>query len=76
MIRFFGGGEAGPFGGPAGDLYVVLHVKGNKGSDALASCAASFARLQANEHDQLGDISTLADPSVVQQLIEDYAARK
>jgi molecular chaperone DnaJ len=26
-IRFSGGGEAGPFGGPAGDLYVVLHVK-------------------------------------------------
>jgi molecular chaperone DnaJ len=26
-IRFTGGGEAGPFAGPAGDLYVVLHVK-------------------------------------------------
>lgn len=26
-IRFAGGGEAGPNGGPAGDLYVVLHVK-------------------------------------------------
>jgi len=26
-IRFAGAGEAGPFGGPAGDLYVVLHVK-------------------------------------------------
>ncbi len=26
-IRFSGGGEVGPFGGPAGDLYVVLHVK-------------------------------------------------
>ncbi|MGA8764127.1 MAG: molecular chaperone DnaJ [Candidatus Sulfotelmatobacter sp.] len=26
-IRFPGGGEAGAFGGPAGDLYVVLHVK-------------------------------------------------
>jgi molecular chaperone DnaJ len=26
-IRFAGGGEAGPHGGPAGDLYVVLHVK-------------------------------------------------
>jgi molecular chaperone DnaJ len=26
-IRFTGGGEAGPFGGPAGDLYIVLHVK-------------------------------------------------
>jgi molecular chaperone DnaJ len=26
-IRFHGGGEAGAFGGPAGDLYVVLHVK-------------------------------------------------
>ena len=26
-IRFSGAGEVGPFGGPAGDLYVVLHVK-------------------------------------------------
>ncbi len=26
-IRFAGGGEAGPNGGPAGDLYIVLHVK-------------------------------------------------
>jgi len=26
-IRFTGFGEAGAFGGPAGDLYVVLHVK-------------------------------------------------
>jgi molecular chaperone DnaJ len=26
-IRFTGFGEAGPFGGQAGDLYVVLHVK-------------------------------------------------
>ncbi|MBV8051837.1 MAG: molecular chaperone DnaJ [Acidobacteriaceae bacterium] len=26
-IRFTGLGEAGPFGGPAGDLYLVLHVK-------------------------------------------------
>jgi molecular chaperone DnaJ len=26
-IRFSGLGEAGAFGGPAGDLYVVLHVK-------------------------------------------------
>ena len=33
-------------------------------------------KIAANEHDQLGDISTLADPGVVQQLIEDYAARK
>jgi acetyl-CoA synthetase len=28
-------------------------------------------KIAANEHDQLGDISTLADPSVVQQLIEE-----
>jgi molecular chaperone DnaJ len=26
-IRFAGSGEVGQFGGPAGDLYVVLHVK-------------------------------------------------
>ena len=28
-------------------------------------------KIAANEHNQLGDISTLADPSVVQSLIED-----
>ena len=28
-------------------------------------------KIAANEHDQLGDTSTLADPSVVNQLIED-----
>jgi molecular chaperone DnaJ len=37
-IRFAGAGEAGAFGGPAGDLYVVLHVKehpffGREGND-------------------------------------------
>jgi molecular chaperone DnaJ len=26
-IRFSGGGEVGPAGGPSGDLYIVLHVK-------------------------------------------------
>lgn len=26
-IRYSGGGEVGQFGGPAGDLYIVLHVK-------------------------------------------------
>jgi molecular chaperone DnaJ len=26
-IRYSGGGEVGAFGGPAGDLYVVLHIK-------------------------------------------------
>ena len=28
-------------------------------------------KIAANEHDQLGDITTLADPSVVERLIED-----
>src|SRR5271165_3279000 len=32
-------------------------------------------KIAANEHDQLGDISTLADPSVVQQLIQEHARR-
>ena len=27
-------------------------------------------KIAANEHDQLGDITTLADPSVVKKLIE------
>jgi acetyl-CoA synthetase len=30
-------------------------------------------KIAANEHDQLGDISTLADPGVVKQLIEERA---
>jgi acetyl-CoA synthetase len=30
-------------------------------------------KIAANEHDQLGDISTLADPSVVAQLISEHA---
>ncbi|MDP4537337.1 acetate--CoA ligase [Alkalimonas collagenimarina] len=33
-------------------------------------------KIAANEHDQLGDISTLADPSVVDQLIENRLNRK
>jgi acetyl-CoA synthetase len=28
-------------------------------------------KIAANESDQLGDVSTLADPSVVQQLVAD-----
>jgi acetyl-CoA synthetase len=32
-------------------------------------------KIAANEHDQLGDISTLADPSVVEQLIAERARR-
>jgi acetyl-CoA synthetase len=31
-------------------------------------------KIAANEHDQLGDISTLADPGVVKNLIEEHAA--
>jgi acetyl-CoA synthetase len=30
-------------------------------------------KIAANESDQLGDISTLADPGVVQQLVEEHA---
>jgi acetyl-CoA synthetase len=32
-------------------------------------------KIAANEHDQLGDISTLADPSVVAQLVEERMNR-
>ena len=28
-------------------------------------------KIAANEHDQLGDTTTLADPSVVQSLVDD-----
>jgi acetyl-CoA synthetase len=32
-------------------------------------------KIAADEHGQLGDISTLADPSVVEQLIGEHARR-
>jgi acetyl-CoA synthetase len=32
-------------------------------------------KIAANEHDQLGDISTLADPSVVANLVEERMIR-
>ena len=50
--------------------------------DAGDQVVLSLARLDrvreidtANEHDQLGDISTLADPSVVAQLVENRMLR-
>jgi len=46
-IRYQGEGEAGRFGGPAGDLYVVLHVRPHKifereGNDLHCSIPISF----------------------------------
>jgi molecular chaperone DnaJ len=46
-IRYQGEGEAGRFGGPAGDLYVVLHVRPHKifereGNDLHCSVPISF----------------------------------
>lgn len=48
-IRFSGQGEGGLFGGPAGDLYVVLHVKEHKffereGNDLYCTIPISFAQ--------------------------------
>jgi len=48
-IRFAGLGEAGVFGGPAGDLYVVLHVKEHafferEGNDLHCVVPISFAQ--------------------------------
>jgi len=48
-IRFTGLGEAGAFGGPAGDLYVVLHVKEHafferEGNDLQCVVPISFAQ--------------------------------
>jgi len=48
-IRFAGLGEAGAFGGPAGDLYVVLHVKehaffAREGNDLHCAIPISFAQ--------------------------------
>jgi molecular chaperone DnaJ len=48
-IRFAGLGEAGAFGGPAGDLYVVLHVKEHpfferEGSDLHCVVPVSFSQ--------------------------------
>ncbi len=48
-IRFSGYGEAGAFGGPAGDLYVILHVKehpffAREGNDLHCVIPISFAQ--------------------------------
>ncbi len=48
-IRYGGMGEAGPAGGPAGDLYVVLHVKEHafferEGNDLRCVMPISFAQ--------------------------------
>lgn len=48
-IRFAGLGEAGAFGGPAGDLYVVLHVKEHsfferEGNDLRCVIPVSFTQ--------------------------------
>jgi molecular chaperone DnaJ len=48
-IRFTGLGEAGTFGGPAGDLYVILHVKEHaffvrQGNDLHCVIPISFAQ--------------------------------
>jgi molecular chaperone DnaJ len=48
-IRFAGLGEAGTFGGPAGDLYVVLHVKEHsfferEGNDLYCVMPISFTQ--------------------------------
>jgi molecular chaperone DnaJ len=48
-IRYAGQGEAGAHGGPAGDLYVVLHVKEHKffereGNDIYCSVPISFVQ--------------------------------
>ncbi|HTR25897.1 MAG TPA: molecular chaperone DnaJ [Terriglobales bacterium] len=48
-IRFSGYGEAGGFGGPAGDLYVVLHVKEHafferEGNDLQCVVPISFSQ--------------------------------
>ena len=49
-IRFTGLGEAGAFGGPAGDLYVVLHVKehaffSREGNDLHCVVPVSFTQV-------------------------------
>jgi len=49
-IRFSGLGEAGAFGGPAGDLYVVLHVKEHafferEGNDLYCVVPVSFPQV-------------------------------
>jgi molecular chaperone DnaJ len=48
-IRFAGLGEAGAFGGPAGDLYIVLHVKEHafferEGNDLYCVVPVSFSQ--------------------------------
>ena len=64
-IRFTGYGEAGMFGGPAGDLYVVLHVKEHAFLRAKeTTCIASFRfhlRRRPSGRDQGADTRGRAD---------------
>ncbi|MBB3861073.1 molecular chaperone DnaJ [Novosphingobium hassiacum] len=48
-IRLAGKGEAGPFGAPAGDLYIFLHVQRHnmferEGTTLMARCPISFTK--------------------------------
>ena len=66
-IRYAGEGEAGRFGGPAGDLYVVLNVKRHKfferdGDDLHCVMPISFP--QASLGTEL-EIETLEGPAVI-----------
>src|SRR6202043_1426805 len=66
-IRYQGEGEAGTFGGPAGDLYVVLNVKAHKfferdGDDLHCAIPISFP--QAALGTDL-EIQTLEGPATI-----------
>ena len=59
-IRFAGFGEAGAFGGPAGDLYVVLHVKEHsfferEGNDLHCVVPISFPQAALGHRDHGSD---------------------
>jgi molecular chaperone DnaJ len=57
-IRYAGQGNAGVFGGPSGDLYVVLHVKEHEiferdGKDLYCAVPISFSQASLGAHIQI-----------------------
>jgi molecular chaperone DnaJ len=57
-IRYAGQGSAGVYGGPSGDLYVVLHVKEHEvfqreGKDLYCAVPISFAQAAMGAHIQI-----------------------
>lgn len=74
-IRLSGKGEAGPFGAPAGDLYIFLHVKRHRvfereGTTLLTRCPISFTKAALGGEIEIpgldGEVHTIEIPAGIQ----------